>query len=180
MHLILIIHYIIETGNKQRQKNKNQEMILLSYDDLLIESTKEGLIVREAPLTSADGRIDGENIFIRQNINTTTEKACILAEEMGHHYTAAGNILDQTQTSNRKQEQAGRLWAYNKQIGLAGIVQGFKRRCQNRHELAEYLQVSESFLQEALECYRKKYGNCAEIDNYTIIFEPSLTVIEKI
>lgn len=155
-------------------------MILLSYEDLLIDSTKEGLIVKEMPLTSADGRIDGNRIAIRQDIGTTAEKACVLAEEMGHHYTATGNILDQTQTSNRKQEQAGRLWAYNKQIGLAGIIQGFKRRCQNRHELAEYLQVSESFLQEALECYRKKYGNCTEIDNYTIIFEPSLTVIEKI
>ena len=80
LHLILIIHYIMETGNKQRQKNKNQEMILLSYDDLLIESTKEGLIVREVPLTSADGRIDGKNIFIRQDIETTAEKACVLAD----------------------------------------------------------------------------------------------------
>ncbi len=152
----------------------------MSYDDLLIESTKEGLIVREVPLTSADGRIDGKNIFIRQDIETTAEKACVLAEEIGHHFTATRNILDQTQVLNRKQEQAGRLWAYNKQIGLAGIILGFKRRCQNRYELAEYLQVSEGFLQEALDCYRKKYGNYAEIDNYTIIFEPSLTVIEKI
>lgn len=136
-----------------------QEMILLSYEDLLIESTKDGLIVKEAPLTSADGCLDGNRIAIRQDIDTTAEKACVLAEELGHHHTAVRNILDQTQTSNRKQEQAGRLWAYNKQIGLAGIIQEFRRRCQNRHELADYLQVSEDFLQDALDCYKKKYGN---------------------
>lgn len=136
-----------------------QKMILLSYEDLLIESTKDGLIVKEAPLTSADGRLDGNRIAIQQDIDTTAEKACVLAEELGHHHTAVGNILDQTQTSNHKQEQAGRLWTYNKQISLAGIIQGFRRRCQNRHELADYLQVSEDFLQDALDCYKKKYGN---------------------
>lgn len=157
-----------------------QGMISLSYDDLLIESSKEGLIVKEAALTSADGRINGNRIAIRQDIDTTIEKACILAEELGHYHTAAGNIIMQDQTINRKQERAGRFWAYNKQIGLIGIIRGFQRRCQNRHELAEYLQVSESFLQEALDCYREKYGNCIDVDNYTIMFEPSLRVIKKL
>ena len=144
----------------------------MSYDDLLIESTKEGLIVKEAPLASADGRLDGNRIAIRQNIDTTTEKACILAEEIGHYHTAAGNILDQ--------EQAGRLWAYDKQIGLSGIIQGHRAGCRSQYELAELLGVTEKFLQDAINCYRSKYGAIVQLDDYTIMFEPCLAVIEKI
>lgn len=45
--------------------------------------------------------IDG-TITLNENLSTTSEKACILAEELGHYYTASGNILDQQE--NRKQE----------------------------------------------------------------------------
>lgn len=60
------------------------------------------------------------------------EKACVLAEELGHHYTSVGNILDMTSAANRKQERQARLWAYNKQIGLIGLVRAFEHGCQNR------------------------------------------------
>lgn len=152
----------------------------MSYDNLLIESAKEGLIVKEAPLTSADGRLAGNRIAIRQDIDTTTEKACILAEEIGHYHTNTMNILDQEQVVNRKLERAGRLWAYDRLVGLSGIIHGHRAGCRSSYELAELLGVTEDFLQEALTHYRKKYGIMTQIDRYTIIFEPSLMVIEKI
>lgn len=47
------------------------------------------------------------------------------------------------------------------------------------YEMAEYLQVTEEYLQEALECYSRKYGeNLVTIDNYAIRFVPSLQVME--
>ena len=30
------------------------------------------------------------------------EKACVLAEELGHHYTTIGDIIDQKESENRK------------------------------------------------------------------------------
>lgn len=152
----------------------------MSYEELLIEADRAGLIVKEKPLPVSDGRIKGTRIAIRQDIPTLIKKADVLAEELGHYYTAAGDILDQTNIINRKQERAGRLWAYNKRIGLTGIINGYRAHCQNRHELAEYLEVSEEFLQEALDCYRNKYGTYATVDNYIIIFEPTLSVMEKL
>lgn len=104
----------------------------------------------------------------------------ILAEELGHHYTSAGNILDMSSTKNRKQERTARLWAYNKLIGLSGIIQGYRQHCHNRFELAECLGVTEEFLREALECYKEKYGPYIELDGYVIFFEPSLAVMEKL
>lgn len=52
------------------------------------------------------------------NSLTQTEKSCVLAEEIGRRYTTIGDILDQNDMNNRKQELRARLWAYNKQIGL--------------------------------------------------------------
>ena len=154
--------------------------MLLNYEELLIEADTEGLLVKEKPLSLYDDRIAGRNIAIRQNISTLKKKACVLAEEIGHYHTAAMDILDQAKTVNRKLEHAGRLWAYDKQIGLSGIIQGYREHCRNRNELAECLGVPEDFLQDALDCYKEKYGLMAELDGYVIIFEPSLAVIEKI
>ena len=152
----------------------------MNYEELLIEADNSGLTVKELPLRSNDGRIKGKRIAIRQDIPTLAQKADVLAEELGHHYTSSGDILDQTNVSNRKQELRARLWAYNKQIGLSGIIHGYRSRCQNRHEFAECLGVTEEFLQEALDCYRAKYGLYVELDDYVIIFEPALAVMEKI
>lgn len=117
-------------------------------------------------------------IGISKSINNMAERTCILAEELGHHHTSAGNIIDQTKTENRKQEQRARMWAYNRQIGLNGIVNAYKRGCRNIHEVAEYLDVTEEFLKDALEAYRSKYGHYVNVDNYTIYFEPYLTVAD--
>lgn len=151
----------------------------MTYDELLLESEQENLIVREKDLPGYKGRIYKNRVAIRKNL-TTDEKACILAEELGHHYTTVGNIIDQSDVSNRKQELRARLWAYDKQIGLYGIIRAYKHRCQNLAEMAEFLNVTEEFLSDALERYRMKYGFKVEIDNFIILFEPRLAVIERL
>ena len=118
-------------------------------------------------------------IAIREDM-TIPEKTCALAEELGHHYTSVGNILDMTSFANRKQERQARLWAYNKQIGLIGLVRAFEHGCQNRFEIAEYLEVTEEFLEECIECYRNKYGICKRVDNYVVYFIPQLSVMKLV
>lgn len=152
----------------------------MTYEHLLIETDKEHLIVKEKPLEYNNGRIKGNRIAIRKDIPTLKEKACVLAEELGHYHTTVGNILDQSVTSNRKQERTARLWAYDKMIGLSGIIKGYQMRCQNRYELAECLGVTEEFLLEALDCYKEKYGPFVRVDKFTIVFEPALAVMEKL
>ena len=50
---------------------------------------------------------------------TTTEKAGQIAEELGHHHTSYGDIVDINDVRNRKQERQARLWGYKKMIGRA-------------------------------------------------------------
>ena len=123
--------------------------------------------------------IDG-NIAINTSVNNTTEKICVLAEELGHHYTSVGNILIMEDLTNRKQERQARLWGYNKLIGLTGIVNAFESGCQSAYETAEFLEVTVEYLQECIDCYRDKYGICTEIDNYIIYFIPNLAVMAKV
>lgn len=112
------------------------------------------------------------NVAISKDIDTEAERACVLAEEIGHHATSSGNILDQSSTANRKQERTARVWAYNRLIGLAGIVECYRAGCRNRFEIAEHLEVTEAFLTDAIACYKEIYGLYAKIDNYAIYFEP--------
>lgn len=117
----------------------------MNYEDLLIEADNNNLITKEKPLLANAGRIKGNRIAIKRDLPTQVEKACVLAEELGHFYTSSGNIIDQEDVSNRKQERTARLWAYNKQIGLSGLVHCFENRCRNIHEMANHLGVTEIF-----------------------------------
>lgn len=149
----------------------------MTYEELLMESEKQNLIVKEKDLPGYKGRIYKNRIAIRKDM-TTIEKACVLAEELGHHETTVGNIIDLSVSWNRKQERQARLNGYNRMIGLMGIVRAYEAGCQNQHEIAEFLNVTEEYLLECIECYRDKYGTMKSIDNYTIYFIPHLAVMK--
>ena len=149
-----------------------------TYEELQEEACKDGIDVIDYPFENK--RIKGlycdGTVAIRDDIDTTAEKACVLAEELGHHYTSVGNIIDMDSSSNRKQERQARLWAYNKQIGLKGLIRAYEAGCQNRYEVAEYLEVTDEFLADCIECCRQKYGMGTTVDNYYIMFIPNLTI----
>lgn len=150
----------------------------MTYEVLLNTADQAGLTVKEKPLSESDGLIKGNRIAIRKDIPTQAEKSCVLAEELGHYFTSAGNILDQTDIVNRKQEYRARLYGYNLQIGLRGIISAHTAGCRNLYEMADYLDITEEYLKEALNCYQSKYGEYVKVDNYMIYFIPTLAVLE--
>lgn len=152
----------------------------MTYDELLYEADSTGIIVKEKNIPGYGGRIYRNRIAIHNGLETTTEKACVLAEELGHYHTTVGDITDLSDSQNRKQERQARLWGYNKLIGLTGLISAFHAGCHSRHETAEYLGVTEQFLQECIDCYTEKYGEYAKIDNYIIFFIPNLAVMEEV
>ena len=127
----------------------------MEYDALLDEANAEGISVKERPFKTYDGRLKGKDIYLRKDMNTT-EKTCVLAEEMGHHYTTVGNILDMESIQNRKQERQARLHGYNRLIGLAGLIEAYEHGCQNRYEIAEFLEIPRSTVQTRLQRGREK------------------------
>lgn len=152
----------------------------MTHDELLILADTERLITKEKPLKANDGRIAGNRIAIRKDIETTAEKSCVLVEELGHYYTSSGNIINQHDISNRKQEHKARLMGYEIKIGLSGIIDCYKHGCQSVHDIAEFLEAPEEYIRNVIECYKSKYGLHVQHDNYLIIFHPSLAVVKLI
>lgn len=149
-------------------------------EELLREAEEENIKVIPLHLR---GNIKGlycdSIIALSNDISTAAEKTCILAEELGHYHTTVGNILDQSKVRNRKQERQARGWAYERLVSLKSLVYASKHGIRNRYELAEYLGVSESFIDGAIQYYREKYGAYYKLQDYTIYFEP-LGVLKKL
>lgn len=154
----------------------------MNYEDLLTETKNEGISVDEnfPFISNLKGLYVDDNIALASTLNNSIEKKCVLAEELGHYHTTVGDILDQSKTENRKQELRARIWAYNKLIGLRGIVDSYTHGCRSIYETAEYLDVTEEFLTEAIHYYKSKYGIYTNLDNYVIYFEPAIAVFELI
>ena len=145
---------------------------------LLNEAASENIcIIENADFESeAEALIKGNIIGINKNIKAQIKRTCILAEELGHYHTTVGNILNQSKISNRKQELQARLWAYDKLIGLERIVKAFQHGCCDLYEMADYLEITEDFLKDALVAYQNRYGVYVEYGDYVITFIPVLNV----
>lgn len=152
-----------------------------SFEHLEDEACKDGIDIVSRKFNSS--RIKGlycnGTVALNSKIETSKERTCVLAEELGHHHTSVGVIVDLSDAQNRKQERQARLWAYNNRIGLYGLIRAYEHGCKSRYEIAEFLEVTEEFLEEAIGCYREKYGVFTNIDNYTIFFIPGLIIGKK-
>ena len=150
----------------------------MEYDNLLKVAERCGLFVYETKFKSrAKGLTKGNIIGIADHL-PLAEKSCILAEELGHYHTSTGNILDQSDIRNHKQELRARQWAYQKLIPLERIVDAHHARVKGRYDIAGYLGVTEEFLQSCIDRYTEKYGLYAPVgDRYIVYFDP-LGVIE--
>ncbi|WP_333860136.1 ImmA/IrrE family metallo-endopeptidase [Clostridium sp.] len=152
----------------------------MGFDDLINEASKEGVNVIEMNFKGKSKGYYLDNVIaINAKLETTAEKRCTLIEEIGHLKTSSGNILDAKNTSNRKQEKRARNWAYEKLAGIISIVTAFEKGIRSKYDLAEYLNITENFLEEAIQHYREKYGVCYEIDTYVIYFEPNFGIFKK-
>lgn len=150
----------------------------MKYEKLMIKYEKN-VKIKEKPLRYGfKGLYKNNKIIIDSNIETSNEKACILAEELGHHFTTYGDIIDQSDIRNVKQELRARAWAYERLVRMVDLINAHKAGIKGRYELADFLEIPEWFLLEAIEYYKSKYGTCYKIDNYLIYFSPNFGIME--
>lgn len=100
----------------------------------------------------------------------SNEKACVLAEEIGHYKTTVGNILNQGSHVNRKKEKIARKWAVDEILTIDDLFLAAENSCRTLYEIAEFLGVTEAFLGEAIEIFRQRYGIRYASGDRTLIF----------
>ena len=145
-------------------------MSYLEFKEALSDSL--GISVKEKPLQASDGRISGTNIAIRGDIESDTEKKCILYEELGHYFTTVGDITRCSSADARKQEHRARKWAYEAWLPIGRLYEAQEAGCSELWDTAEFLGVTEAFLHDALSCYEAMYGPRSDVGPFTISFNP--------
>ena len=147
----------------------------MEYEELLDLAKSQNINVYENydfSGTRIKGLYCDGNIALSKDLHTEAEKKCVLAEEIGHRETSYGNIIDIADTSNRKQEQRARVWAYAQLLPLNRLIEAYEHGCRNRFEIADYLNITEKFLIETLDYYKAHYGPYTSFNGYLIYFEP--------
>lgn len=151
---------------------------MTKYEKLSIKAQSQALKVVEVDLEANDGFYCDGYIFINKSLNDK-EKYCVLAEELGHYETTYGNILDQNNINNVKQELKARRWGYKHIVTLEGIIEAFENNCLNEYEMAEYLGVTDEYFKECIEDYKRQYGLSCKLGKYYIVFEPRLGIYKN-
>ena len=151
---------------------------MTKYEKLSIKAQSQSLKVVEVDLEANDGFYCDGYIFINKSLNDK-EKYCVLAEELGHYETSYGNILDQNNINNVKQELKARRWGYKHIVSLEGIIEAFENNCLNEYEMAEYLGVTDEYFKECIEDYKRQYGLSCKLGKYYIVFEPRLGIYKN-
>lgn len=148
------------------------------YEQWLQKADDIGLCVMEnVPFESqAKGLICDGCIGLNQNIETSTERACVLAEEVIHSQINVGNILDQRVPEHTRQEYKARKMLHHHLADLKTIVSLVKNGCHGLNEIADKLEITESLLSEAISGYKEEYGVSLKLDDDIIYFEPTITL----
>lgn len=147
------------------------------YELLLDECEKNNITVVEKKFKSkAKGLWKDNKIGISISISTTAEKNCVLAEEYGHYKTSVGDITNLRDIRNLKQENIARAVAIEKLCGPDKIVKSIKAGAYDRYEIAEMLNITDNFFDEALSYYSRKH-EYYELDGILLHFDNGLKVI---
>lgn len=111
-----------------------------------------------------------DNIVYLNPNQTDAELTSTIAEEIAHHYTSVGNILDYRSTESRKQERKARLTAAEITVHPTHLIEAYKNGCREYWEVAEELGITVKALMEAIELFKDKYGDGFTYENYKILF----------
>lgn len=154
---------------------------MVDYEELLQIAYDQGVQVVDFDF---EGDMTGyycNNVaFIDKNTTENKEKKCILAEELGHHFTAVGDITGEDTIEKCKQEQLGRRWGFEALLPINDILDVIIDGYDCLYLAAEQLDVTPEYLQEALVYYSQKYGPQMEYGDYIAIFPNESLIVHPI
>jgi Zn-dependent peptidase ImmA (M78 family) len=130
---------------------------VITYDELICKYEDEVDVyehpLRENPLVRKrkgkgfyyhDGKTKKGTALIEQSL-TQIDKKCTLAEELGHHHTSSGNILNLKFPNSTKQERLAREWGAKQLIDHDDFITALNTY-DNIYQIAKELDVTYDIL----------------------------------
>ena len=140
----------------------------------------DGITVLEHNFIGNTKGIYCDGVVVLNKNCSTIEKCCTLAEELGHHHTASANIIELDTLDKKKQEILGHRWGIEKLLPLSYIVDAVIDGYSNLAELAEHLEVTPEYLQEALVYYSQKHGTSIDYHEHRVIFSDASVIVHPL
>lgn len=140
------------------------EKMLITHENIAIKDTFE-----------LPGKFKGfytDGVILIDKYLSPKEKVEVLAEEIAHCKFTYGNIIDESEMFNRKLELKAKRMGAEMIITLSGIINAFEHGIYNLYELAEYFEVSQHYVLNAIKHYKMKLGLSTCYNGYLIRFEP--------
>ncbi|MGG3451951.1 hypothetical protein [Domibacillus aminovorans] len=117
------------------------------------------------------GYIEGRVITLNKN-KSLYEKYSILAEEIGHHETSYGDILDTSNMRDWKVELVARRWSYKKLVSFDDLIYCYKHHLTTIEDTCTFLEIPPDILKTSLDYYLSHYGLYIDYKGYKIMFDP--------
>ena len=151
---------------------QNSERLMSEYDNLTY------IFDDNMPEKNKGLYIDS-TIYLNKN-QSESDLYSTVAEEIGHHLTSYGDIIDQSVADSRRQEKKARFIASLMTVSLDGLIDCSKNGLMYDYECAEFLGVTLNNFQEAIELYKEKLGMRFDYKNYRFSFKTAdtLNIIE--
>lgn len=141
----------------------------MNYEELIV--SYEEVQVKEISLEHDLKGVYKDNRIIIHERMTQRHKRCILAEELGHHFTSVGNILDVRRPGHTKQEHQARRWGAHLLVQPKTLAKALMH-CTHMEELLDYLDVTPEFLLEAVTYFESQYGPHYDVGTHYLVFSP--------
>lgn len=132
-------------------------------DKLMDEAHSLGIIVDDTILPE-ESKLDGLyirwecfnlSIILLNAHRPVSVRVAVLAEEIGHHATCAGNALGDSLQSKKK-EAAGRNYAYKQILPACALCDAIRKGSHTLYELEDSLNLPSSFIEEAFDYFMRK------------------------
>ncbi|AJD91577.1 hypothetical protein JMA_22600 [Jeotgalibacillus malaysiensis] len=141
---------------------------MLEYPELTIKETND--LPKGLP-----GFNKGFQIFLSKQ-ESLYRKHFLLAEEIGHYETTAGDITDLDTIAKLKAEVVARRWGYEKIISLDDLVSCFEKNHLTAEDVAHDFEIELDALKIILDHYFDKYGPSVQHRGYIINFDPFIAI----
>ncbi len=124
---------------------------------LLQIANEENIKIDFFPMKKVKALSIPRSIAINPNkINTNRELKEALAHELGHHMRNAFYTIHSSLETKKRQEERATRWAVQTLVLAEEIKKAFKKGYVELWQLADYFDVSEEFMADAIRVHRLK------------------------